>query len=112
MNRVLVVDDESTLAYMIARILNGHGWRAVGVDDPEKALGLIQDFDVVLTDLTMPIVTGFSIAARARALGIPVVGMTGWGDDEKWQGPLLTKPFHHGDLLAIMAQVVQKAVPA
>jgi DNA-binding response OmpR family regulator len=61
--------------------LKGH--RVVAMSDGEKALELIDSshFDLVLTDLGMPVVSGWEIAKRAKAKDpkTPVVMITGWG---------------------------------
>ena len=61
--------------------LKGH--RVVAMSDGEKALELIDSshFDLVLTDLGMPVISGWEVAKRAKAKNpkMPVVMITGWG---------------------------------
>ena len=62
--------------------LKGH--HVVAMNDGEKALELIDssNFDLVLTDLGMPVVSGWEVAKRAKAKNpkTPVVMITGWGE--------------------------------
>ena len=55
----------------------------MAVSDSEKALDLINSshFDLVLTDLGMPVISGWEIARAAKAKNpkLPVVMITGWG---------------------------------
>ena len=64
--RVLYVDDEESLVYLAGRVLERMGYEVVGLTDPVKALELFQQdptrFDVVVTDLSMPGMSGFHLA--------------------------------------------------
>ena len=61
--------------------LKGH--KVIATDDGEKALSLIkkENFDLVLTDLGMPVISGWDVAkeVKARDAKIPVILITGWG---------------------------------
>jgi PAS domain S-box-containing protein len=64
--RVLYVDDETALVQLATRILNRLGYQVSGYTDPSEALQAFrshpQDFDVVVTDLSMPGMSGFDLA--------------------------------------------------
>jgi CheY-like chemotaxis protein len=62
--RILFVDDEPVLTMLGGRFLHRLGYVAVTQTDPRAALALFreQDFDVVVTDLTMPHVSGIEFA--------------------------------------------------
>jgi signal transduction histidine kinase len=62
---VLIVDDEVQLADMMRELLGIHGYRASACHDAEAALELLreQDFGCVLSDLTMPGMSGTEFAA-------------------------------------------------
>jgi CheY-like chemotaxis protein len=82
--RILVVDDEEVLAQMLADILRLQGDHNVEVmTDARAALERVaaDPPDVLFTDLGMPLLSGWELAAQARALhpGLPVVLVTGWG---------------------------------
>jgi CheY-like chemotaxis protein len=61
--------------------LKGH--RVVAVHDGEEALKVLDEetFDIVLTDLGMPTVSGWDVAehAKLKSPKLPVVLITGWG---------------------------------
>jgi CheY-like chemotaxis protein len=82
--RILVIDDEEVLALMVQRALGALGYVSEYTMLPAKALEMVradpQRFDLVLTDQTMPAMTGLDLAARIREIrpGLPVVMMTGY----------------------------------
>jgi PAS domain S-box-containing protein len=81
--RLLLVEDDPEILNLLRDMLRFKGHRVVAVSDGEKALELInsRDFDLVLTDLGMPVVSGWEIAKRAKERNpkLPVVMITGWG---------------------------------
>jgi PAS domain S-box-containing protein len=64
--RVLYLDDEEALVYLTARVLERMGYEVVGFSDPVAALAAFREnpagFDVVVTDLSMPGMSGFQFA--------------------------------------------------
>ncbi len=82
--RVLYVDDEEALVFLANRVLSHLGHRISGFTDPVQALEAFrahpQDFDVVVTDLSMPHMSGFELAREVLAVrpGIPVLMTTGY----------------------------------
>ncbi len=81
--RLLLVEDDPEILNILRDMLRLKGHRVMAVNDSEKALGVIDsiDFDLVLTDLGMPVVSGWEIAKRVKEKDpkIPVVMITGWG---------------------------------
>src|SRR6478752_1460093 len=80
MGKILFCDDEETLLRSLGRILRTAGHEVVTADGPTGFARLQQErFDMVLTDIRMPGVSGFEIlnAARSFAPGTPVVAMSG-----------------------------------
>ena len=84
--QVLVVDDEPLVLRVMGRMLAHLGHEAVVVDSAEGALQALREmpldrqFDVVLTDLGMPLMNGRDLARHIRKTwpNLPVVLMTGW----------------------------------
>ena len=81
---VLYVDDEPNLVDLVARTLKRLGYRVSGYEQPARALAAFraspQSFDVVVTDLNMPGMSGFEFAAALFAIrpDIPVVITSGY----------------------------------
>ncbi len=103
--RVLLVDDEQLLVDLGSEMLTGLGYTVAAYSDSELALQEYQadpsGFDVVVTDLTMPRLTGLQLALECKRLrpDMPIVLCTGYTDakvpgvgvDEAVQA-LITKP--------------------
>lgn len=78
--RILIADDELALGRSLARVLTNAGYEVVTVGDGEAAVEAIgtQHFDVVLSDIQMPGMTGVDLLREIRVhdLDVPVVLMT------------------------------------
>jgi len=83
---ILVVEDDTEVGEVIGAMLEGLDLRATVVHDGPSALALCETrrFDVVLTDLGLPGMSGRGLAKEiaARFPGTPVVLVTGWTVDE------------------------------
>lgn len=68
--RILVIDDDSQVATVIARALRDHD--VAVVDSPTDALHALgaRAFDVVVCDLEMPVMSGVDLLETARARGL------------------------------------------
>jgi signal transduction histidine kinase/CheY-like chemotaxis protein len=83
--RILLVDDEEEVRQALADMLTTQGHTVVLAGSGPDALGRLEEdsgFDLVVTDLVMPIMTGWELAdaAKARQPGLRVGVITGWGD--------------------------------
>jgi DNA-binding NtrC family response regulator len=82
---ILVVDDEHTVTAVVLKVLRRFGYTVTVINNPKKALDRFKTtpnaFDLLLTDLTMPELSGLRLAAEMRAIDntLPVVLMTGYG---------------------------------
>jgi len=81
MARVLVVDDERSIRLTLSRFLQRDGHEIVEAPDAEKAQQLLRDgsFDVVVTDIVLPCLSGVELlhSIREAAPRVKVVMMTG-----------------------------------
>jgi PAS domain S-box-containing protein len=82
--RLLVVDDEQVLVELSQRALDSLGYATEGTTEPAAALALVRAdparFALVLTDYTMPGLTGLMLAAQLREIrpSLPIILMTGY----------------------------------
>jgi|SRR5581483_5960808 two-component system alkaline phosphatase synthesis response regulator PhoP len=79
---ILVVDDEGAIRYSISKTLQRVGYQVSAAASGEEALDMLaeQNFDVVLTDIRMPGLTGVELLARIKekAPDAIVILMTGY----------------------------------
>jgi response regulator RpfG family c-di-GMP phosphodiesterase len=84
--RILVVDDEKVIREILAEFLTLEGYTVSTVEDGEKALTelRIKPFDLVITDLKMPRLSGLQLLERIgeEAINVLTVIMTGFGTVE------------------------------
>jgi PAS domain S-box-containing protein len=87
MERILVVDDEVFQVDLATKILGGLGYHVTAVNSSEKALELYRKnpraFDLVITDMTMPGMTGDVLIARLREIRPDVAVMLCSGYSER-----------------------------
>ena len=119
--RILVVEDEPTLAAQLAATLQAAGYAVDTAANGRDAgyMGEVETFDAVVLDLGLPMVDGLTVLKRWRALGrtMPVLILTARGAwHEKVAGidagadDYLTKPFHMEELLARIRALIRRAV--
>jgi len=84
--RILLVDDEADIVSGVQIFLGQAGYKVVPFTDSREALAAFQtspgDFDLVITDLTMPHLTGLDLARELLKLcpHLPIIICTGYGD--------------------------------
>ncbi|MCF8077369.1 MAG: PAS domain S-box protein [Desulfotignum sp.] len=89
---VLVVDDEVSIAKMLQRILESLGYRVFARTSSLEALEAFRQspdkFDLVITDMTMPKMTGDRLAGEIKAIrsDIPVILCTGFSEQIHGKG--------------------------
>ena len=104
--RVLVVDDQVGVGELVARVLSRVGCETQYVREPFDAIALVnggKEFDLLVTDVVMPRLSGPELARRLRSLipGLRVLMMTGYAQEEDLTGErVLPKPFSPAQLRA------------
>jgi PAS domain S-box-containing protein len=84
--RIIFLDDEEIHVRTIVPMLSGLGYRVTGMTDPRQAFELIRQapaaFDLLVTDQTMPHMTGTELAGRLKSVrpGLPIILCTGYSD--------------------------------
>lgn len=117
--RILLVDDDASLASMLGEILQLHGFEVAGVTSGEAALGQValSPPDLIVLDVMLPGISGFEVLARLRQTSdVPVImltargaeaeriaGLTGGADD------YLAKPFNPLELTARIRAILKRA---
>ena len=118
---ILAVDDEESVRLLLEEVLSVHGHTVFVASDGERGLELFDrhgPFDVVVTDLGMPGMSGWELARRlsAKDPSARIILATGWGgtlvpEDLAGTGVsrVLAKPFELVDLLAaVSAELVAR----
>ncbi|MCG8685938.1 MAG: response regulator [Desulfobacterales bacterium] len=83
---ILLVDDETSIASMGKQFLERYGYRVTAFSDSERALEIFSksphEFDLVITDMTMPNMTGDVLAEKIKKIrkDIPVILCTGFSE--------------------------------
>jgi PAS domain S-box-containing protein len=116
--RVLYLDDEAPLVLLATRMLKRLGYRVEPFSDPDHALDAFrahsQSFDVVVTDLSMPGMSGFDFARAVRTIraDVPIVLTSGYVREEDQEtaagigiSDLILKPSTMEDLGRVLQQV-------
>jgi len=117
--RVLVVDDDSTVADVVRRYLERDGYAVQLAGDGETALRLAaeQRPDLVVLDLMLPGIDGLEVCRRLRASSdVPVVMLTALGEEsdrvvglQLGADDYVTKPFSPRELALRVASVLRRA---
>src|SRR6478752_3075365 len=122
--RILIVEDESSIAELIAVNLRHNGFDPIWAEDGAAAQREIDAFmpDLVLLDWMLPGQSGLQLARQwrkdPRTKGIPILMLTARGDEpDKVAGldagadDYITKPFSTQELLARIRAVLRRRAP-
>ena len=118
--RILVVDDERQITRVLSRGLSTKGYDVHIAADGEAALQTFSDWhpDLVVTDLSMPIMNGLELCRRLRAFSeVPIIVLSVKGEERAKVEALdagaddyVTKPFGIDELLARIRATLRRAV--
>lgn len=111
---VLVVDDQQMICDVVDRLLTLKGHRVTQANTGEVAIALARhrSFDIAFTDLGLPDISGYQVAAELRAgdPDLPIVLMTGHTErqiDETIIDMIIDKPFK----IAQVEEAIQQLLP-
>lgn len=123
MSRILVVDDEETLRALVARGLTLDGHSCLMAADGAEALEVLVAeggrFDLLLTDIRMPLMDGIALALAAKQQfpDLAIMLMTGYAEQRERAKSLdaivsevLVKPFTIADLRATVLKVIERSM--
>jgi len=84
--RILIAEDEAPMAKALSLKLTGAGYEVTTVSNGKEALDAVvkQQFDLILSDLIMPIIDGFALLQelRNRKVAVPVIVLSNLGQQE------------------------------
>lgn len=117
---VLVVEDQLSIANLLAEILNLHGHIVDTVPNGFMALRQLQEhtYDLIMSDLQMPVLDGLGLyreleRSRPDLLG-RIVFVTGNADEPAWQtflsvtgAPCISKPFTIDEIHRVTQQLLR-----
>ena len=118
--RVLLVEDDSSVAKSIQLMLQSEGYIVDSTDLGEDGLeiGKLYDYDIILLDLMLPDMDGYEVLRRLRAARVttPILILSGLTElDNKIKGlgfgadDYLTKPFDKRELIARIQAIVRRS---
>jgi two-component system, cell cycle response regulator CpdR len=119
MSRVLIVDDEDSMRALVARAIAMDGHETVTAQDGAEALEILTRdegaFDLLLTDIQMPIMDGIALALSAARdfPDLTILLMTGFAEQRERASNLsaiahdvITKPFSVADIRTAVADAL------
>src|SRR5229473_6064817 len=119
MSRVLIIEDELPMRTALQDCLASEGYRVLGAADGERGLAhALQDKpDLILLDIMMPRLDGYSLCAELRRRGnaVPILMLTAKGQvEDRVKGldagadDYLVKPFSTDELLARVRALLRR----
>ncbi|MBL8152401.1 MAG: response regulator, partial [Blastocatellia bacterium] len=117
--RILVIDDEMVVRGVIQEILQDEGYQVVDAATGEDGIILFnkEHFDLVITDLGMPVMSGWDVTQILKSINqeVPVILLTGWATQtdlvkakESGVDMVLGKPISSNDLVEAVLQILKK----
>jgi two-component system, cell cycle response regulator CpdR len=117
MARILLAEDNASVREYAQRGLAGFGHDVTAVEDGAAALDQLRQstFDMLLTDIVMPVMDGIALALAAAdvAPAMPILMMSGYAQErqrahnlESLIADVLSKPFTLGELRAAVDEIL------
>ena len=116
---ILIIDNEVSNRILLERVLSARGYHCISASNGQEALDMLdqQAVDLVLTDLSMPVLDGFRTAQlirmRPNLASVPIIAVTAYasgdeGETAKRMGctEYLTKPFKPRQLLELIERLL------
>jgi CheY-like chemotaxis protein len=119
MPKILIADDEDSMRQLVARAIAMDGHDTVTAQDGAEALEILTredgEFDLLLTDIQMPVMDGIALALSAARdfPDLTILLMTGFADQRERASNLnalvhdvVTKPFSVADIRTAVADAL------
>ena len=122
MFKILVVDDESRMRKLLNDFLSNKGYEIIEAENGQKALDIFsenKDINLILLDVMMPILDGWSTLREIRRISdIPVIMLTARGEErdelfgfELGVDEYISKPFSPKILVARVEALLNRCYP-
>lgn len=117
MGNILIVEDDDSIAELIHMNLSQEGYRCTCAQDGTEGAELLkrERFDIVLLDIMLPGMDGYTLLEQIKPTGTPVIFLTAKGNvEDRIRGlragadDYLAKPFQIGELLARVEAVLRR----
>ena len=118
MNRVLVVEDDNSIAKNLFLLLSGEGYTATLVGGQKSAIEVLENdrFDLILLDISLPDGNGYTVCTAAKKNGTPVIFLTASDDEisvvtglDLGADDYIIKPFRPMELLSRIKSVLRRS---
>ncbi|GAC1391423.1 MAG: hypothetical protein NVS4B11_19280 [Ktedonobacteraceae bacterium] len=116
---ILIVENEVSNRILIERVLSTRGYHCISASNGQEALDLLdrEQVDLILTDLSMPVLDGYRttqlIRARPHLANVPIVAVTAFALNDEGEAAkrigcteYLTKPFKPRQLLELVDRLL------
>ena len=119
MHTILIIDDEKSMREFLSIMLEKEGYRTIAIDNGNDALKFIKDndYDLIITDIKMPKITGIDILRESMTLhqNTPVIMITAFASTEVAVEAMklgahdyITKPFNVDEIKIIIKNAIEK----
>ncbi|HLH62217.1 MAG TPA: response regulator [Ktedonobacteraceae bacterium] len=118
---ILIVENEVSNRILIERVLSTRGYRCISASNGKEALDILdhERVDLILTDLSMPVLDGYRTAqlirARPALAHVPIVAVTAYALNDENEAAIhmgcneyLTKPFKPRQLLEVVDRLLSQ----
>ena len=120
-SKLLIIEDEKATLSLLCQFFTDNSYDVIGVDNGLDGIKLIEDpkghFNLILTDMVLPDISGAAIISIAKKLypELPIVAITGWGEHpeslatEAQADLILAKPVELPNLKNLIADLLKKS---
>lgn len=117
MDKLLLVEDDTTLSRMLRSFLEGEGFHITTVSGQAEAVRRLNTIpvDLALVDISLADGDGFGVCFHAKAMGIPVIFLTASGDEysvvrglDMGGDDYIAKPFRPRELVSRIRNVLRR----